>query len=376
MKELVLFSLNKRFRNRMTVIMNLLLLVILGFAAHIDWFMTIENTTICLDQSISRYHERFLKIRHEGLKYETGNEGTNVLCFDDGWVLKSDGKLDDNTVEEIRNDIIGIITGEYYEKADLKTKGYIDEYNKITLTQLCTEDEEDGNQPWVIVSVVYFLILSYSNLIANEVVYEKATNTLGLILTSVSERTHFLSKILIAYLSLFLQGFALVLMVSFWLIERYLEDRLQGLLVFLVRILPAETVSSVMETGSGRLLFTALLVMAGILTIQTLMLIFFSGFTNSDDTGTYQAPFYLAAAAGYYFLLIKGTAEFFKAPFSIILSFVPVFSMIFMPCRMSVGDVSWVEIIISLILAVSLLVLIILMGMPVYRKRILNDRRK
>ena len=60
MKELVLFSLNKRFRNRMTVIMNLLLLVILGFATHIDWFMTIENTTICLDQSIGRYHERFL----------------------------------------------------------------------------------------------------------------------------------------------------------------------------------------------------------------------------------------------------------------------------------------------------------------------------
>ena len=43
---------------------------------------------------------------------------------------------------------------------------------------------------------------------------------------------------------------------------------------------------------------------------------------------------------------------------------------------MSVGDVSWVEIIISLILAVSLLVLVILIGMPVYRKRILNDRRK
>lgn len=376
MKELVLFSLNKRFRNRMTVIMNLLLLVILGFAAHIDWFTTIENTTICLDQSISRYHERFLKIRHDDLKYETSGEGTNVLCFDDGWILKSDGKLDEKVVEEIRNDIIGIITGEYYEKADLKTKGYIDEYNKITLTQLCTEDEEEGNQPWVIVSIVYFLILSYSNLIANEVVYEKATNTLGLILTSVSERTHFLSKILIAYLSLFLQGFALVLMVSFWLIERYLEDRLQGLLAFLVRILPAETVSSVMETSSGRLLFTALLVMAGILTIQTLMLIFFSGFTNSDDTGTYQGPFYLAAAAGYYFLLIKGTAEFFKAPFSIILSFVPVFSMIFMPCRMSVGDVSWVEIIISLILAASLVVLVILIGMPVYRKRILNDRRK
>ena len=106
------------------------------------------------------------------------------------------------------------------------------------------------------------------------------------------------------------------------------------------------------------------------------MLIFFSGFTNSDDTGTYQGPFYLAAVAGYYFLLIKGTAEFFSTPVSVILSFVPVLSMIFMPCRMSVGDVSWLEVTVSLVLSVSLLAVIICMGMPVYRKRILNDRRK
>jgi hypothetical protein len=375
MKELVLFSLNKRFRNRMTVIMNLLLLVIMGFAVHVDRFMTAEDTIIHLDQSVSRYNQQFLMLNHNGLRYEAGGEGEIVLYYDDGWFIRSDRKLDERIIEEIRSDIVRIITGEYYEKADLKTKGYIDEYNKIILTEINTEEEE-GKQPWIIISVVYFLILSYSNLVANEVVYEKATNTLGLILTSVSEKTHFLSKIMIAYLSLFVQGAMVMLMVTFWLIVRYLEDRLQGLLTFLVRIMPAETVSSVMETYSGRLLIIILLVMTGILSIQTLMLIFFSGFTNSDDTGTYQGPFYLAAAAGYYFLLIKGTAEFFSTPVSVILSFVPVLSMIFMPCRMSVGDVSWLEVTVSLVLSVSLLAVIICMGMPVYRKRILNDRRK
>lgn len=43
----------------------------------------------------------------------------------------------------------------------------------------------------MVVTGIYFMMLSFATTVANEVVYEKATKTLELILTSVSARTHF-----------------------------------------------------------------------------------------------------------------------------------------------------------------------------------------
>ena len=377
MKQLVLFSLNKRFRNRMTVIMNVLMFIVIGVLFHIDCLMGNKENIICLDSSLIRYHEQFLKIEHDDLKYHVGESDSTYLHYEDGWYLYSDSQMDENTLNEIRNDIIRIVTSEYYEKSDLKTRGYIDEFNKIQLTNLYIEsEEEDSGQLWIIISIIYFIILSYSNLVANEVVYEKATNTLGIILTSVTEREHFLSKILTAYLSLVLQGLLVTIGAVFWIIERFIEDRLQGLISFAVRYMSQETAISVSELSTDRLLSIVVLVFAGILTIQTLMLILFSGFTNSDDVSIYQGPFYILMVGGYYFLLIKGTSGFFRSLISIVLSFFPIISMVFMPCRIFINSAGVLEIIISIFISLIAFLTVLWLGVPIYKRRILNDKRK
>ena len=377
MKQLVLFSLSKRFRNRMTVIMNILMFIVIGVLVHLNYIIGSKENIIYIDSSLAEYHQQFLKTDHDDLKYQIADGEGTYLHYEDGWYLYSDSQMDEKVLEEVRNDIIRIVSSEYYEKSDLKTRGYIDEFNRIQLINLYVEgDEEDTGQLWIIISVIYFIILSYSNLVANEVVYEKATNTLGIILTSVTEREHFLSKILTAYLSLMIQGLLAVIGAVFWIIERFIEDRLQGLIRLAVRYMSQDTVVSVSQLSTDRILSIIILVLAGILTIQTLMLIMFSGFTNSDDVSVYQGPFYIVMVAGYYFLLIKGTAGFFRSVISVVLSYLPIISMVFMPCRIFIDSAGVLEIIISIFISLITFFTVLWFGVPFYRKRILNDKRK
>ena len=375
MKQLILFSLSKRFRNRMTLIMNVLVFVIIGLLFHMDHLLKKEENIIYLDSSVRKYHESFLMADHDDFSYAVKDDEKPYLHLDKEWTLYSEQQLDKRIIDEVREDIIRIKSEEYYEKADLKTRKYIKKYEAIKLTNLYEETSDSKDNPvWGLISVIYFIILSYSNLVANEVVYEKATNTLGLILTSVSGKEHFIAKILTAYLSLSLQALLVTAGAVFWLIERYVEDGLRGLLSFLLSVFPTETLNAAFDISAGRIMITVLLVMTGILTIQTVMLIYFSGFTNSDDVGTYQGPFYLIMVAGYYFLLIKGSVSFFRSAFSRILSFIPVFSMIFMPCRIITDDAVAAETAVSVIMALLMLGFVIWFGTPMYKKRILNSK--
>ena len=375
MKTLVTFSLNKRFNNRMTVIMNILIFVVMGLLIHADHLIGIDtgSTIVCLDSSLQKYQDRFMAIQHEEFEYQVAEEGDILLHYDGTWKLHTERKANEHVAEMIEEDIRSILSAEYYEASDAKVRSYIDEYDRIQLTNLYdTEEESEDNPVWLLLSIIYFIILSYSNLIANEVVYEKATNTLGLILTAVDEREHFFSKIITAYLSLLIQGATVILEGVLWVFVRYREDRLKGLISLLMNYLNVDSSVELVKIPSGTTVFTCLFVLTGILTIQTVLLIVFSGFSNSDDVGTYQGPMYIVMVIGYYYLLINGSTQLFTSLPSVIMSFVPVLSMVFMPCRMAVDNIPTTEVMASLFISMMAFGLVIRTGLPVYKKNLLR----
>lgn len=380
MKTLVSFALNKRFNNRMTIIMNILVFAVIGLIVHVDHLMGFNgnNKVVCLDSSMQKYQDRFLAINHDEFNYQVAEEGDILLHYDGTWTLHTDKKADERLVEAVQKDITDILSAEYYETADVKVRSYIDEYRNIQLTNLYETEESDNNPVWILLSVIYFIILSYGNLIANEVVYEKATNTLNLILTAVDEREHFFAKITTAYLSLVIQAMVVFVEGVFWIFIRYREDKLKGIISLLMSYVQKNEAVEILPFPTGNIIIICLFVLVGIVTLQTIMLIVFSGFSNSDDVGNCQGPMYVIMVIGYYYLLIKGSKELFTSLPSVIMSFVPILSMIFMPCRLAVDNVSVMEIMTSLTISIISFTMVIRFGLPVYKRNLLrnNTERK
>ncbi|MBQ9036576.1 MAG: hypothetical protein IJ115_03910 [Erysipelotrichaceae bacterium] len=379
MKTLIMFSLNKRYRNRMTVIMNILVFVVIGLLMHADYIVgnNSNDRTICIDSSLMKYHERFLSLNDEEHAYQISDDGNIILHYDGTWKLYSEKKIDDKTVEMVRKDITGILSSEYYDSADPKLKEYIDEYNNIQLTNVYQSEEQGEDNPvWALLSVIYFIILSYGNLVANEVVYEKATNTLPIILTSVDEKDHFYAKIITAYLSVMIQAAIVLVELTVWIFIRYAEDKMKGIVALASSYLNGYDSAEMIMLPMDKIFMISLFVIIGIVTVQTVMLIFFSGFSNSDDVGSYQGPMYIVMVICYYYLLIKGNTELFTSIPSVALSYLPVFSMLFMPCRLAVSSVGVFEKVASLLISMGFFMFIIKMGLPVYKKNLSEGKTK
>ena len=57
------------------------------------------------------------------------------------------------------------------------------------------------------------------------------------------------------------------------------------------------------------------------------------------------------------------------------MSLLPVSSMVFLPCRIIIGNITVLEIIVSLAVSGGMLLIIIESFLPVYKKRLLNQPR-
>jgi hypothetical protein len=55
---------------------------------------------------------------------------------------------------------------------------------------------------FIVVTSIYFMLLSFSTAVANEVVNEKTSNVIEVILTSVSHKEHYYSKLLIGWFTM------------------------------------------------------------------------------------------------------------------------------------------------------------------------------
>ncbi|MEG0736354.1 MAG: ABC transporter permease, partial [Longicatena sp.] len=78
-------------------------------------------------------------------------------------------------------------------------------------------DDQQSNLIFMVITGIYFMMISFATTVANEVVYEKATKTLELILTSVSAKVHFISKMIVGWLVVFVQCLSVGAYILIWL---------------------------------------------------------------------------------------------------------------------------------------------------------------
>ena len=113
------------------------------------------------------------------------------------------------------------------------------------------------------------------------------------------------------------------------------------------------------------LTFIAYSLIAGILASVT---------TNTEDFQQVQTPIIIISLIGYYLAMMAGV--FKGALFIRILSYIPLFSAILAPSLLMLGQISIIDVIISIFILIITNILLIKYGLRIYKIGILNYSSK
>lgn len=243
---------------------------------------------------------------------------------------------------------------------------------------------ENEDYLYILITGIYFMMLAYSTIVANEVVVEKATNVIELICTAVDIKIHYYSKIIIGSMTVFLQLFTII--PSFLLLAglRYYYDKGKGLFAMLHRFnflnVKYENINAFLKhlniNKNTLFMFATALVFLfiGLMIIQVLAVLISCRVESVEEAGALQGPFYLLLLLIYYVSIFLKASKQLEQGWGYTFSFIPLFSMLLMPMKIFNQISTKEEILLSLLLSVSALAILIYYGEKYYRKNILYKK--
>ena len=193
------------------------------------------------------------------------------------------------------------------------------------------------------------------------------------IITSVSPKIHFISKMITANLYAIIQA---LLFVLYFIIGLFIRtqisgvgltesfgDNISGMIgTFIESGMLSEILSAVPWVIIMLVLsFIAYSLLAGVLASMT---------TNQEDFSQLQTPIMILIMVGYYVALMASTYE--KSTFIIVLSVIPFLSSIIAPVLLIIVQIGVVEILISILMLLLTIFLLLKYGLRIYKVGILN----
>jgi len=234
----------------------------------------------------------------------------------------------------------------------------------------------------VFLTGLYFMLLNFIAVNSGEIIMEKTTHIMPLILSSVSTRVHFVSKLILGMFSVMFQIVSSILIVGLGLYLRFRDDRFRGLIQAASKYLALpefefELLLKLFDfrfEDLQRLSLALLFMLVGIFIVQLLILVLASQVKNAEEAAAIQGPFYLVLLLIYYLSLSIQSPASLSHGLGYQLSFVPVLSMLMMPIRIFTQDLVFVEILSSLTISFALIILLLSVSYPTYVKGLRNIR--
>ena len=245
--------------------------------------------------------------------------------------------------------------------------------NRIVLSDKKTQDE---NMSMIMSTVFPSLILPFFMLIVflvqmvgGEICEEKTTKSMEIIISNVSPKTHLLSKIVANNLFVLLQG---ILFFVYGLVSYFISSRNGSLNIpsEITNIWDGLVATGLLKNIISFIPFLLVLILLSFLAYSLLAGILASMTTNIEDFQQLQAPIVFILLAGYYLSIMAGMFQgsaFLKAA-----SYIPLISCLLSPTLFVMGEVTMVDVTISIVLLIVFLYLIVNYGMKVYKVGILN----
>ena len=229
----------------------------------------------------------------------------------------------------------------------------------------------------IIILPFFMLTIFLIQMIGMEVNDEKTTRGMEIIISNVSPKTHFFSKIFAGNIFIISQGLLLLVYGGVGLLIRQLLGT--GNLFTSMGGELSGVLDGVMQTEfASKLLYiiplTLILMLLTFLAYSLLAGILASMTTNAEDFSQMQTPMVIVLLVGYYLAMMAGV--FKGALFIRILSYVPLISAILSPSLLVIGQIGVIDVIISIILMVLTIYILIKYGLKVYKVGILNYSSK
>ena len=409
-------SLNRKIKSKWFIIVNILLVALIVGIINIDSIISLfggkfnETTQILVVDKTERSYDIF-----DNTLKETTKMFENSTKFK---LNKYDGSEKEAKKEVKNNDKILIVLDnneENYMSAKIVSNSYIDTILYQTIATSINSTKEvvalslsnidqnelakvntpisiereyldknkndlEENMNIIMSSVFPILILPFFMLslflvqmIGAEVNDEKTTRGMEIIISNVSPKTHFFSKIIAGNLFVFIQAIMLILACVIGLLVRNLigtNSLANTSFIDLNSIMSALTNSGIIDKLNVVIPLTIILLVLSFLAYSLVAGILASMTTNIEDYQQIQTPIIVVSLVGYYLAMMA--AVFNGSLFIRIMSYVPFISCLLSPALLIMGQISIIDVLISIGIMGITVFLLIKYGLRIYKVGILN----
>jgi len=414
LKLLIKDGLRKKLNTKTFKIINIVLLIAIPLVINIDSVIKIfggdfnDPVTVYVIDESGKYYETFETIYsnttsvmgskdveikladkdYETLKTEMMDEKTNdiILTINDENKtadLTSFEYVDTITVQLLTNALNQVKSNIALEDSDIDLNLLANINAPMEISRTYLSDELDENYELmsymgnlvipVFIMPFFFLLLMVTQMIGAEINEEKTSKSMEIIITSVSPKTHFISKMITSNVYAIVQSILFIVYIIIGLFIRTqitgaslvdsFGDNMSGLLTTFVESgMLTEILKSIPWIIILLLLsFIAYSFLAGILASMT---------TSQEDYQQLQTPLMFLIMIGYFIAIMASSYE--KSIFIIIISCIPFLSCIISPVLLLLGQIGIVEVLIAISLLLLTIFILLRYGLRVYKVGILN----
>lgn len=415
MKNKLLFltkmSLNKKIKTKWFLIANIIFAVLIIGLINIDTIIKAfggdfnETQEILIIDEVGAF-SKFESNYEVYKKYVADYDDVKITKYEGSYdegveLVEEDDKIllvispdEDNYIKAkmVSKDALGTITNTLISTTltAIRSEIVLNEYNiteemyqKINANVLVedvilsSENKEDNmvisSIMQIITLPIFMLIIFLVQMIGAEVNEEKTTKSMEIIISNVSPKTHFMSKVISSNLFVIIQGLLLVIFVVIGIVIRYfvsggnLMGELDG---EVTKLASSISLSGVMDTLTYMIPIMILILLLTFLAYSLLAGVLASMTTNLEDFQQLQTPIVIVLLAGYYLSMMAGV--FKGSVFIRIMSYIPFVSSLLAPTLYVMGEITWIDLVGSVALLLLVIFLLIKYGLRIYKVGILN----
>ena len=414
LKYLIKMSLDKKIKTKWFIVANVIFFIAIAGLVNIDnvvkffggdfeetthimvldevgvydtFSATYKNASKYIENLSNTKIEKYTKTKKDGEKEveEDNDKILLVLDKDKNNYLKVDlisyngvDALTETAITSTLNEVKGSLVLDKYNTSpklleELNTKVDV---NKVRLDKKDTDKytEQITGVVFPLIILPFFMLSMFLvGMIGAEVNEEKTSKSMEIIISNVSPKVHFFSKVIAGNLFVLIQG---VLLVFYALVGLVIRMLISG--PNLLSTIPSEAkemVNVITQSGImskiGIILPTTLILM--ILTFigySLLSGILASMTTNQEDYQQLQTPIVIISLVGYYMSMMASVFE--GSIFIKVASYVPFISALLSPVLLFLGQITYIDVLISLGLMILVIWLLIKYGLRIYKVGILN----
>ncbi len=338
--------------------------------------------------------DKDIKTLEEDIKKDETKDIIVEIIKDDEKIFKakiiSYEYMDQLLYQNISNALNTVKVAEAMKKANISQELLNKINENIDIERVLLNEDLDENQELmeqiggiiIIIFIVPFfvLILLIVQMIGAEINEEKRTKSMEVIISSVPAKTHFLSKLVAANAFAIIQGALLILYAIVGVIIRALTTTLPDIsAVAATTQVDGNTISSYITAFLQSDVASRLVVGIPLFIILILLSFFlYSVFigvlasvtTSMEDYQQIQTPVMIFLMIGYYLAIYASVYQ--GASFITVAAYVPFISGILAPVMYSLGQMSIIGLIISILLLAITCYLFYKYGLKIYKEGILN----